>query len=157
MKLPRILAFLAASLAAAIVLPAHEEHTELGEHMEKISGAFRRLKRQAPDASKNEDSLERVALIKAEAAAARKLTPALTAEKPEAERAEFVAGFRKGIGELLVHLDKVEAALKAGDNAAVVELVGRIDAFQKDSHKKFRKPEEEEEEEDEDEEEGHDH
>ena len=139
MKIVPLLGLLAAALAAG-VLAADEPETELGGHMEKISGAYRRLGRQVNDAARNEDSLALVATIKTEAAAARKLTPALTAEKPEADRAKFVADFQKGIDGLLALVDQLEAALKAGDNKTAADLVAKMKAHQNDSHKVFRKP-----------------
>ena len=58
-----------ASAAEGKAKSADKEETELGGHMDKMSGAFRKLKRQIADATKNEDSLKLVATIKAESAA----------------------------------------------------------------------------------------
>ncbi len=56
-----------------------EKHTELGDRMEKLNGAWRRLKRQAADATKNEGSLALVATIKKEAEASLAFKPEFTA------------------------------------------------------------------------------
>ena len=140
MKIIRASLLLAVAFAATQIFAADEPETELGEHMEKLSGAYRRLGRQIGDATKNEDSLALVATIRAQATEARKLTPELTAEKPEPDRPKFVADFRKGIDGLLAVVDQLEAALKAGDNKTAAELVAKMKTHQNDSHKIFRKP-----------------
>lgn len=148
------LVVLAVSLAAVAALPlraaegappageAHEKHTPLEEQMEKMGGAMRRLKNAISDPAKTPEALELVAKMKAAAAESRKLTPALAAEKPEAERAAFVAGFRKGIDELAAKFDTIEAALKAGDLAAAKQSFDTLRDLQKAGHKEYKKPDE---------------
>ena len=65
-----------------------DDETELGGKMDKISSAWKSAKKQLPDASKNADTLAKLAAIKENMTAALKLEPALTAEKPAADRAE---------------------------------------------------------------------
>eukprot|EP01034_Spumella_vulgaris_P016155 gene16155-20642_t len=55
-----------------------EKHTELGEKMEKLNSAFRKLKRQAADATKTADSLTLVATIKTAAEASIAYKPEIT-------------------------------------------------------------------------------
>src|SRR5690349_20810384 len=86
-----------APAATAAPTPAAKEkkpETELSKKMEKMNGAFRKLRRQATDATKNADSLEQVAILKEYAAAAAKLEPAKAATIPEADRAKWVADYR---------------------------------------------------------------
>jgi len=61
--------------AAKAAPKGEEKHTELGERMEKLNGAFRKLKRQAGDATKNADSLTLVATIKTSAESAWRSSP----------------------------------------------------------------------------------
>lgn len=120
----------------------HEEHTELGEHMEKISGAYRRLNRQIADATKNEDSLKLVATMHEHAAAAAKLIPAKAADIPAEQREKFVAGYAKTMEGFIADLGKLEAALKAGKNDEAAALVKTLKTDQNEGHKEYQKKQE---------------
>lgn len=139
--------FLLPTLTLALALPLglraaadDEPQTELGSKMEKIGGAFRALRREINDPAKNEDALKRVAIIKENAQAALKLEPALKTTKPADEQAKFVADFQEKMKNFLADVDKLEAALKAGDNAAAAKLIDTLNGDQKEGHKQFRPP-----------------
>lgn len=109
-----------------------KEETVLGGHMEKMGGAFRKLRRQISDASKNEESLALIATIKTESIAAAKEKPAWHPEdapKYQAQMKDFIA-----------NVEKLEAAVKAKDNAAAAKLVDELAAAQKKGHTDFKKP-----------------
>ena len=116
-----------------------EPETELGQKMEKISGAWRAIKRQITDASKNEDTLKRLAVVKENMEAATKLEPDLKKEKPAADQAKFVADYRAKMKEEIEKIDKLIAAVKAGKNEEAGAMIGVIDQDQKDAHKQFKK------------------
>lgn len=115
------------------------EHTELGDHMEKMGHAFRQLNRQIADPAKNEDSLKQVAIIRQNAEAAAKLTPAKAADVPAADRAKFVAEYQEDMKRFLADVDKLEAALKAGNNQEAAPLVKTLKKDMDSGHKEFRK------------------
>lgn len=119
--------------------PGAEEMTELGEHMDRMSGAFRKLRRQAGDPAHNAASLELLGEMRDAAQAAAKLTPAKAADLPEADRARFAAAFQKQMGKLLAQLKDIETAFKAGDNPAAQKRIGELADFQKASHREYRK------------------
>jgi soluble cytochrome b562 len=119
--------------------PGDEEMTELGEHMDRMSGAFRKLRRQAGDPAHNAASLELLGEMRAAAQAAGKLIPAKAADLPESEREKFTAAYRKRMGQLLAQLADIEASLKAGDNPAAQKQIGELADFQKASHREYRK------------------
>jgi len=73
---------------------------------------------------------------------AAQLKPAKTEDLPEAERAKFIAEFQKSMKDFAGRLEKLEAALKAGDNAGAAKLVGEIRSAQKEGHKEFKRPDE---------------
>jgi hypothetical protein len=100
--------------------------------MDKMGGAFRKLKRQVADASKNEDSLKLVATIKAASAESVKLTPAW---KPE-QKEKYQAKMKEFNGSVA----KLEAALKAGKNDEAAKICEELGAAQKEGHKEFKKP-----------------
>ncbi len=116
-----------------------EDQTPLGEQMEKIGGAYRKLGRQINDASKNADSLALVATIKAAAAEALKFEPAKKADIPAADQAKFVSDFQAKLKEFAATVDKLETALKANDNATAAKLVDEMKMERSDGHKAFEK------------------
>lgn len=153
MKIPVLLiALLSSSLAvnglraAEQPAAAHEhgdhEHTELGEHMEKMGSAFRRLGRQINDATKNEDSLKQVEIIRTNAEASVKLQPEKTRDIPADQQAKFVASYEEKMKSFLADVNKLETALKAGNNTEAVTLVKTLKSDMDDSHKEFRKKKE---------------
>jgi soluble cytochrome b562 len=117
----------------------HEKHTELGEHMEKMGRAFRSLGRQINDASKNEDSLKLVETIRTNAQAGLDLKPEKTADVAPEQRDEFVANFQQSMKAFLADVDKLEAALKAGNNQEAAALLKTLKKDQDEGHKEFRK------------------
>jgi hypothetical protein len=142
MKIRVLLFALISALAFAPVglRAADDDQTELGAKMEKIGGAWRRVKAQITDASKNEDTLAKLATIKENMAAAAKLEPELAKSKSGAEKDKFVADYRAKMKEETEKLDKIIAAVKAGKNEDAAKLVGVVDQDQKDAHKAFKKP-----------------
>jgi soluble cytochrome b562 len=134
------------SLPAGVDLRAEEpevkeqEMTELGEQMEQMSSAFRRLRRQAAEPAYNESSLELVAAMRQAADAALNLIPEKAAELPEAERAQFVCAYQERLKELITALGELKAHFQAADNPAAVRLIARLVELQKESHREFRRP-----------------
>ena len=129
-----------AEAAKPAAAKGEEKHSELGERMEKLNGAWRRLKRQAADATKNEGSLALVATIKKEAEAALAYKPDFTAEQPAANQAKFVEAYKTEMKKMIELVGKLEAAFKAGKNDDAAKVIAELDAQQKSSHKEFRKP-----------------
>lgn len=119
-----------------------EPETELGAKMDKMSGAFRALRRQAGDASKNADSLAKVATIKQNAQAALKLEPAKKADVPAAQQAKFVADYQAKMKDFIALTEKLEAAFKANNNEEAQKLIGAMGDAQKAGHKEFQKKKE---------------
>jgi cytochrome c556 len=116
-----------------------DEQTELGDHMEKLSGAYKRLGREVADPAKNEDSLKQIAIIREQAEAALKLQPAKTADLPADQREKFVAGFHDKMKSFIDDVNKVEAALKAGKNEEAKQLLGTLKQDQREGHKEYQK------------------
>jgi cytochrome c556 len=123
---------------AAPAVKEKKPETELTKHMDKMNGAFRKLRRQAADATKNADSLEQVVILKEFATASVKLEPAKAATIHEADRAKWVADYRAEMKKALALIDKLEAAFKAGQNEVAAKLVNELNAQQRAGHKEFR-------------------
>jgi len=117
-----------------------QEETELGKSMDKMGKAWRKLRKQAADPAQNADSLALLATIQAAAKENLKYTPDLARDIPADKREKFIAGYQEKMKEAIAGFDRVEAALKAGDNPAVVELLAKISALQKEGHKEYKRP-----------------
>lgn len=141
MKIRLLIATLLVALTPVLGLRAQEakkDQTELGAHMDKMSGAMRTLNRQVDDATKNQDSLAQIAIIRDNINAALKLKPAKTAEIPADQQAKFVADYQAKLKATLSDVEKVEAALKAGNNAEAKTLLGTLKQDQTEGHKAFK-------------------
>src|SRR5882762_5822920 len=105
-----VMIFALSILLMPSVQASDEPETELGKVMEKMSGAFRRVRKQMADPSKNADSLGQVAIMKTQAEAAKKLTPAFTEDQPADKRPQFIADYKKSMDDLAAEIGKLEAA-----------------------------------------------
>ena len=127
------LSLLCAVAAVPSTRAADKDETVLGDHMDKMGAAFRKLRKQIDDATKNADSIALVDTMKQEATAAAKEKPAWhpdDADKFAAKMKEFIA-----------KIDDLSAALKAGKNDVAAKLVAELAQAQKEGHKEFKKPE----------------
>lgn len=117
-----------------------EPKTQLQKDMDQISSAVKKLRHQIDDASRNASSLDLVAQIRSAASDAAGQTPSWAAEKPEADRAKFVADFQSDIKEFIGKVDALAGALKADDNAGAAKGLKELFAAEHQGHKEFRKP-----------------
>jgi soluble cytochrome b562 len=148
-SLPRLLASLVVLFTGSIAFAADaapapataadkKPETELTQKMDKMNGAFRKLRRQAGDATKTAESLELVATLREMSAASVKLEPARAATIPEAGRKKWIADYQAKMGEFQAQIDKLEAALKAGQHEEAVKVVQAMGALQKEGHKEYK-------------------
>lgn len=123
--------------------PAHPEPTgevtELGQWMDRMNSAFRKLRRQVVLAEHNAASRELVGEMLLAAAKARELTPEKIADVPASEHEEFLAGYRAQMDKLIEALRKLDAALAENDNAAAGEIVRDLRGAQRAGHQDYKK------------------
>jgi soluble cytochrome b562 len=117
-----------------------EPKTPLEKDMHQIASAVKKLKKQLGDASQNASSLELVAQIRDGASAASGETPSYAADKPEAERAAFVADFQSDMKDFVAKVDTLAATLKANDNDAAAKIFKELIDAEHKGHKEFQKP-----------------
>jgi cytochrome c556 len=131
MKIRILLLTLACALVSVPAInAADKEETELGNQMDKMGGAMRKLKKSVPDAAQNAESLKLVATIKAAAVASAKEKPAWhPADAPK---------FQAKMKEFITKVEKLEAALKANDNATAAKICEELGVAQKEGHKEFK-------------------
>lgn len=132
------IAFAADAAPAPAAAAEKKPETELTQKMDKMNGAFRKLRRQAGDASKTAESLELVATLREMSVASARLEPARAVTIPEAGRKKWIADYQAKMGELQAQIDKLEAALKAGQNEEAARIVQAIAALQKEGHKEYK-------------------
>ena len=119
-----------------------EPTTPLTDQMEKIGGAYRKLGNLVKDPTKNADALAQVAIIKEATAASAKFEPAKKKDVPAADQAKFVADYQSELKDFSGLVDKLEAALKANDNATAQKLVDEMKEERNKDHKQFQKKKE---------------
>lgn len=141
MKIRILLCSLTLALAVVPGLRAQDkdQDTPLELKMQKMNTAFRKLRTQVSDSTKNEDSLAQVAILKENATAALQLTPKKAADIPAADQAKFVADYQAELKKLLGTIDQLDAALKAGNNEEAAKLYASLGAIQKEGHSEFKK------------------
>lgn len=127
--------------ATATEPAAKHDTTELEDRMEEMSSAFKRLRRQITDSSKNAQSLEQVAKLRASAEKAVNLTPAKAGDlSSESARAKLKADYEEEMKHLLSELTRLETALKANDNTEAEKILREINNVQREAHKQYKKP-----------------
>ncbi len=139
MKLRLFLSAILIALVSSTMIRAAD--TALEKEMKVVKNAFNQLKQQAADPAQNTSSLALVAKIRAAAKSASSLEPEKTADLPEKDRAAFVADYKDEMKTFIANLDKLAAALKAGNNADAVKIVSDLKTMQREAHKEFRKSE----------------
>ena len=141
-QLPR-LALLLLFIAPAIP-HAEESHdkgeksSELGDSMEKMNGAFRKLRRQVADPAQNESSIALVAKMRATVVESAKYLPEKISKLPADAQAAAKTSFADKMKELLATTDELAAALKAGKNEDAVKIIEELRLQEEAGHKEFR-------------------
>ena len=119
------------------VRPALADDTELAKQMEVMQDAQKELRKSIKSAEGNPTSLEALTKFQQATVASKALVPAKAAALPEAEKAKFVAAYRKDMNALLSHLIQIEVAILDGDQAKAEELFKGLKKIEDDGHEKF--------------------
>ncbi len=114
------------------------EHTALEDQMSAMNKAWRSIRRQIKDPAKNASTIALVAKVKKAARESVKLDPILAGEKSGDAKKKFLAGYQKSMKKTVGLIEELEAALKAGNNTAAQEIVGKINDARKHGHDKYK-------------------
>ena len=114
-----------------------DDHSPLGQSMKTIAMGFRALRKQINDPAKKDDSLKLVAKMKDAVKKSETYEPPSAADLPAAEKPAFIADYKKQLEGVAATLDKLSAAISAGDTAAAGKLLGEINQEKRDGHSKF--------------------
>ncbi len=126
--------FVTAQLAPRI---ASADDTELAKQMEAMDDDLKKLRKSLKVPAENAASLETLTRLQQVTVSCKALIPAMAAEMPEADKAKFVAGYRKDMALLLTHLCQIETAVIDGDNAKAEELFKGLKKIEDDGHEKY--------------------
>jgi cytochrome c556 len=137
----------AALICALVALPAtraqekKDDQTPMGAKMDAANKAWKSVQKSVKegDLSAKDDLLAKLATVKENLMAASKFEPATTASKPDAEKAKYVADFRDKMKQEIANVDKLMAAVKAGDAEGAKALLAEVNKTQKEGHTEFRK------------------
>lgn len=113
------------------------EDTELAKQMEEMDDDLKKLRKSLKAPAENPASLELLSKLQMVTVTSKVLIPVKAAELPEAEKAKFVAAYRKDMAVLLEHLCQMEVALLDGDNAKAEELFKGLKKIEDDGHEKY--------------------
>jgi soluble cytochrome b562 len=130
----------AASAAPAAAAPDTEKKTDLDLRMDKVSKAFRKLRKQVADPTQNASSLALLGTMEDALKEAVDLTPEKADDVPADQRAKFIEDYKSGIQGMLDELAKVGDALTAGKNDDAAKMIADIIALEKKDHTSFRRP-----------------
>lgn len=130
-----------ASAAQPAMAKPKKPETELEKTMSKMNKAWRQVRREARDGKLTPATADLIATVRKGAEAATKLTPALEADQPLAERPKFHADYEAQMKKLIEKLTVLETTLKANDIATAKTLISEVGEIMKTGHKDFRKPE----------------
>jgi hypothetical protein len=135
--------FITAAALLLVIAPVNSrfaqgaEDSELMKQMEVIQDELKKLRKSIKAPAENAQSLESLDKMQQATVASKAQTPAKAKNVPEAERAKFVAAYRKEMAAMLEHLCKIEVALLDNDNAKAEELFKGLKKIEDDGHEKF--------------------
>ena len=143
LQFSKSICFILMTAALLVIAPVNSrfaeaaEDTELAKQMEVIQDNLKKLRKSVKSAAENAQSLESLDKMQQATVASKAMTPAKAKSVPEAERAKFLAGYRKDMAALLEHLCKIEMALLDNDNAKAEELFKGLKKVEDDGHEKY--------------------
>lgn len=126
-------------LAIALVAPLHAD-SPLEKKMETMKRAFKELKVGLQDPAKADKAKLIAAADKLRQAAvdSKNYEPEKTKEIPADKRAEFLAGYKQEMDELIEQIDELKTYLNEGKWAEASEQLTAINQAQRDGHKEYR-------------------
>jgi hypothetical protein len=119
----------------------HEEHGPLEERMHAMEDAIRALRRSLRDPAKSADSLASLGKLQTDLIAAKSETPRMAAKVPDAERAKFVADYRREMLRMLELSIAVEKAVLDEKQEAALAAFEELRGLEDPAHARFTEEE----------------
>ena len=129
----------------AVSLAAEEkkiEKSELHGHMEDIDELLKKLRKTCRKAESNEESLKLLTEIQELMVKSKAMVPSKAAKLPEADRAKFVADYRKEMAATIGMFLDMEQAILSGDNGKAQEIYKAITEREDKDHDQFMQKDE---------------
>lgn len=131
-------AFLICSPLTRAAHHEEEEKTPLGEEMSAMNKAWRQVKKDVKDPTKNEDTVKLVGQVMQTALNSADMIPILAEDLPQDKQAAFLKAYQEEMEELIKDLAILQTFLEAGDNNMAQKLIKEIDDQKKKGHKEFK-------------------
>lgn len=126
------------ALAVSLLLcPVLLADTPLEKQMEKLNKSLRQLKPVIGDPAKKEAALGHLADAIAASKASIDMEPQKAKEIPEAERAKFIADYKKAMDGLVEKLGKIESAIREGQIGEARKQFEELGKLKRSGHDKF--------------------
>ena len=119
-----------------------EDKTKLERTMSATNKAFKTVRRQSSDSSKNKESAKLVEKMIENSKRAIKLKPKWTVDQPKDEQKAYVEGYKKEMQATIKLLERLKIAFERGKNNDANNIIADIRQQQKKNHKKYKKPDE---------------
>jgi soluble cytochrome b562 len=121
-------------LTSACLLADDDQPTLVAVQMKQIAANYKSLKSQADDPAQKEASLSLVAGMRQAVATARTATPEPAEQLSGASLENYMNEFRKGLDELDADLQKLDAAIRAGETASIDSILDGLNSLKKTYH-----------------------
>ena len=118
-----------------------EPETELALCMERLEQALKAVRRNLKDEGARPEALRVILELEHATVEARGHVPALAAKLPEAERAAFVADYRRMMIDMQRAELDLEAALLDGEPEAIQKAFDAVREFEDRGHERFTEDE----------------
>jgi len=121
-------------LTSACILADDDQPTLVAVQMKQIAANYKSLKSQADDPAQKEASLALVAGMRQAVATARTATPEPAEQLSGASLENYMNEFRKGLDELDAAIQKLDAAIRAGETASIDSILDGLNSLKKTYH-----------------------
>lgn len=103
-----------------------------------MNKAWRQVKKDVKDPTKNEDTVKLVGQVMQAALNSADMNPILAEDLPQDKQAAFLESYQEGMEEMIKDLAMLQTFLEAGDNNMAQKLIKEIDDQKKKGHKEFK-------------------
>ncbi len=125
-------------LAPAFLLANDDKPTSVAVQMKQIAANYKSLKVQAGDPSQKDTSLALVAGMRQAVDICQAQTPSPALKLTGTSLDNYMSEFRKGLDELDADLQKLDAAIRAGQTPSIDSILDGMNALRKTYHSDLR-------------------
>lgn len=138
LKAPMKTALALLLLAPAFLLANDDKPTSVAVQMKQIAANYKSLKAQAGEPAQKDTSLALVAGMRQAVATCQAQTPSPALKLTGTSLDQYMIEFRKGLNELDADLQKLDAAIRAGQTPSIDSILDGMNALRKTYHSDLR-------------------